>query len=253
MKPLLEIVDVSKNYGYRKSADLAVKKLSLKIYHEEIFGLVGESGSGKSTLAKMILMLEKPSEGQIFFNNRNIFQLSSCERKEMRKQIQIVFQNPYSALNPRMTLHQILNEPFEIHHLYHKMRSKKIHDLIHMVGLEKNQLHRYPYQFSGGQRQRICIARALAVEPSLLVCDEPLSALDLPLQAQILHLLKDCQKNLGLTMLFISHDLAVVDMIADKVAVMHQGQIVEEGFCNHVFHHPQHPYTQCLVEAVTRI
>lgn len=245
---MLEITNVSKHYQRGRSLFTAVNNLSLQVQPREIMGLVGESGSGKSTLAKMIVMLEQPSKGEIFFNNQNLLKLDYNKKLEMRRHIQIIFQNPYGALNPRMTLLQILNEPLDIHQLYTgSSRSKRIEDLLHMVGLTKNHLNRYPHQFSGGQHQRICIARALAVEPTFLVCDEPLSALDLSVQAQIINLLRKCQKELGLTMLFISHDLAAVDMLADRVAVMYQGEIVEHGSSENIFHHPQHPYTKRLL------
>lgn len=251
--PLLKITNLSKHYKRRKSFITAVNKLSLDIQSHEILGLVGESGCGKSSLAKMILMLEQPSEGEIFFDHQNLLKLDRRAKLAMRRQIQIVFQNPYNALNPRMTLQQILNEPLDIHHLFPgPARSKRIDDLLEMVGLEKNQLQRYPHQFSGGQLQRICIAQALAVEPRLLVCDEPLSALDLSVQAQIINLLRKCQKDLGLTLLFISHDLAAVDMLADRVAVMHQGEIVEEASSKNIFHQPQHYYTKQLLESATK-
>lgn len=248
--PLLRLENLSKYYKGKKSLFTAVKNVSLTIQPKEIVGLVGESGCGKSTLAKMVLMLEKPSEGKIFFNNQDLLNLDNSTKLAIRRHIQIIFQNPYSALNPRMTLQQILSEPLDIHQLFTgSLRSKRIEELIHMVGLEKSHLNRYPHQFSGGQRQRICIARALAVEPTFLVCDEPLSALDVLIQAQIIQLLKRCQRELGLTLLFISHDLATVDMIADRVAVMHQGEIVEVGSCEDVFQHPQHAYTKELLAA----
>lgn len=250
IKPLIEVVKVSKCFYRKNTCFKAVQTLSMQIFSSETVGLVGESGSGKSTLAKMLLMLEPPSEGEIFFNGKNLSTLARQERQEIRQQIQIVFQNPYAALNPCMTLEQILNEPLDIHKLYMKSkRSKRIADLLYMVGLDKSQLNKYPHQFSGGQLQRICIARALAVEPRFLVCDEPLSALDVSIQAQIINLLKNCQKELGLTMLFISHDLAAVDLLADRTLVMYQGQIVEEGPTSQVFNLPKHPYTQQLLHA----
>lgn len=250
MKPLLLVENVSKYYKRKKTLFGAVKNVTLQIYPGEILGLVGESGCGKSTLAKMILMLEQPTEGEIFFKDQNLFNLDYSAKLALRRHLQIIFQDPYSALNPRMTLQQILCEPLDIHHLYTgPSRSKRIKKLIHMVGLEENQLNRYPHQFSGGQRQRICIARALAVEPTLLICDEPLSALDVLIQAQIIQLLKKCKQELGLTLVFISHDLAAVNMLADRVAVMRYGEIIEEGACHSVFQAPQHPYTKELLEA----
>ncbi len=249
-QPLLKIENVTKKYRRGKAAFTAVNNVSLQIQTKEILGLVGESGSGKSTLAKMLVLLEEPSEGEIFFNNQNLFSFDRKAKLAIRRQIQIVFQNPTSALNPRMTLQEILNEPLDIHRLFTGIvRSKRIEELMDMVGLEKSHLNKYPHQFSGGQQQRICIARALAVEPSFLICDEPLSALDLSIQAQIINLLRKCQKELGLTMLFISHDLAAVDMLADRVAVMYKGEIVEQGSSHDVFQNPQHPYTQSLIAA----
>lgn len=250
MQTLLNIVNLSKTYIRNGSLFHAVKNISLNIQKNEIMGLVGESGSGKSTLAKMILMLEKPEAGEIFYQQQHLLQLRKKEKLMLRREIQIVFQNPYSALNPRMTLLQILQEPLDIHQLFTgASRFRRIRELIAMIGLEKDHLSRYPHQFSGGQRQRICIARALAIEPKLLVCDEPLSALDLSVQSQMIELLQKCHRELGLTMLFISHDLAVVSQLAHRVAVMYRGEIVEQGLCKEVFNHPQHFYTQQLLEA----
>lgn len=236
-----------------KQSFSAINQISLQIQPMESVGIVGESGSGKSTLAKMIVMLEKPSTGKILFKNQNLFDHDRKRNLELRKQIQIVFQNPFDALNPCMTLCQILNEPLDIHHLHRGTnRLKRIHELIQMVGLDKHHLERYPHQFSGGQLQRICIARALAVEPSLLICDEPLSALDLSIQAQIINLLRKCQKDLGLTLFFISHDLAAVDMLADRAIVMQQGRIVEEGATDQLFKNPSHPYTKELIKSAIK-
>ncbi len=247
--PLLEITNVSKRYRRGKTQFTAVNGVSLKIQPKEIVGLIGESGCGKSTLAKMIAMLEKPCKGTICFNQHNLFEINANQRFEIRRQIQIIFQNPLTALDPRMTLQQILCEPLDIHSLFTGFtRYKRVNELIDMVGLERNHLNRYPSQFSGGQLQRICIARALAVEPTLLICDEPLSALDLSIQAQIINLLRKCQNEMGIAMLFISHDLAAVDMLADRVAVMYQGEIVEQGLCRDVLQEPQHPYTQSLLK-----
>lgn len=216
--PLLEVKNLSKHYQKNGRIINAVKNINFHVKTGEILGLVGESGSGKSTISKMIILLEKPTTGEILFKGNNILQMSRDQTRILRRQMQIVFQNPYSSLNPRMNLQQILNEPLDIHQLYiGNKRAERIKDLLHMVGLENHHLNRYPHQFSGGQRQRICIARALAVEPQFLICDEPLSALDLSVQAQIINLLRQCQKELGLAMLFISHDLAAVDMLADRI------------------------------------
>lgn len=248
---MLYIENITKFYTQGGRPFKALQDISLEIKDQEVLGLVGESGSGKSTLAKILLRMEKPHSGKIYFHQQDFSKLNQKLHLELCRKIQIVFQNPYFSLNPHMTLKQILDEPLDIHQLHKKeRRSKKIHQLLDQVGLAKSHLDRYPHQFSGGQRQRICIARALSVSPELLICDEPLSALDLSIQAQILELLKTCKEEMGLSLLFISHDLAAVELMADRVAVMYKGEIVETGDCEQVFKSPLNAYTKQLLQCM---
>ncbi|MBI1858642.1 MAG: ATP-binding cassette domain-containing protein [Candidatus Melainabacteria bacterium] len=233
----------------------ALNNVSLDINKGEIIGIVGESGCGKSTLGKLILRLLEPSGGEVFHNNVNIFNVTGKELRSLREKIQIVFQNPYSSLNPRMKIKDIVAEPLIVHK---KCTSKKdleakVTEILGLVGLEKDYLDKYPHQLSGGQRQRIAIARTLSLNPEFLVLDEPVSALDVSIQAQILNLLLDLQKKLGLTYLFISHDLSVVSYIANKIAVMYLGHIVEVGSKKDIIQNPQHPYTKALLSAAPKI
>jgi peptide/nickel transport system ATP-binding protein/oligopeptide transport system ATP-binding protein len=229
----------------------ALNNVSLSIKKGETLAIVGESGSGKSTLARCLLQLLSLDEGELFFKGKNLKTLKIEDKKDLKRQIQMVFQDPYASLNPRMKISEILEEGLLIHGLGDKnARQKKIRDMIKKVGLEVADLTKYPHQFSGGQRQRIGIARALIVEPELVICDEPVSALDVSIQAQILLLLKELQKELGLSYLFISHDLRVVRHMADNIVVMHQGKIVEQGSVKSIYEKPKAHYTRELLNAI---
>jgi len=229
----------------------ALNNVSLSIKKGETLAIVGESGSGKSTLARCLLQLLSLDQGELFFKGKNLTSLDVEGKKYLKRHIQMVFQDPYASLNPRMKIAEILEEGLLIHDLGNKIvRDKKMRDMIKKVGLEVSDLNKYPHQFSGGQRQRIGIARALIVEPELVICDEPVSALDVSIQAQILLLLKDLQKELGLSYLFISHDLRVVRHMADSIAVMHQGKIVEQGSIKGIYEKPKANYTRELLNAI---
>ena len=255
---LLEVIDLKQHFvqhtGFFKKKVNIVKALdgvSFSIDDKETLGLVGESGCGKSTLGKTILRLLEPSFGSIKFDGQDITHINKQDMRALRQKMQMIFQDPFASLNPRMNIKSILEEPLIIHQMGNKQdREKKIYDLLDMVGLRKDTLSRYPHEFSGGQRQRIGIARSLAINPKFIVCDEPVSALDVSIQAQIINLLQDLQYHLGLTYLFIAHDLHVVKHIASKIAVMYLGNIVEIGDAKSVFSMPQHPYTQALLSAV---
>jgi len=214
-------------------------------------GLVGESGCGKTTIAKLILRLEEPTSGDVFFERRNIFQLSNRELRRLRPSMQLIFQDPYGSLNPRMNVKSIIAEGLKFHKLEtRKGEEQGVAELLEMVGLKPKDMSRYPHEFSGGQRQRISIARALSVNPKFIIADEPVSALDVSIQAQILNLLMELKETLNLTYLFISHDLVVVKHISDRVAVMHRGKIVETATTSELFQNPTHPYTKTLLAAI---
>ena len=229
----------------------ALNNVSLSIKPGETLAIVGESGSGKSTLARCLLQLLSFDQGELFFKGKNLTSLDDKDKKHLKRQIQMVFQDPYASLNPRMKIEEILEEGLVIHDLGNKkVRQTKVRSMIRKVGLTVADLQKYPHQFSGGQRQRIGIARALIVEPELVICDEPVSALDVSIQAQILLLLKDLQKELGLSYLFISHDLRVVRHMADRIVVMHQGKIVEQGYTKSIYEKPKANYTRELLNAI---
>lgn len=258
---LLQVQNLAHTFRIRNSlsglvSDVqAVKGVTLAITRGETLGLVGESGSGKSTLGRCILNLIRPTSGDVLYEKRSLIGLNHDEMKNFRRKIQIIFQDPYSSLNPRMTIEDLLEEPLVVHALFSTSsdRKKRVAQLLDLVGLSSEALRRYPHEFSGGQRQRISIARALAVQPEFVVCDEPVSALDVSIQAQILNLLLDLQKELKLTYLFISHDLRVIQYMCHRVCVMYQGLIVESGECDSVFSKPQHPYTKTLVSAIPQL
>ena len=230
----------------------AVDDVSFEIQKGKVLGIVGESGCGKSTLGRTMLRLIEPTEGNVEYDGKNVYQMSKREMNHMRTKMQIIFQDPYSSLNPRLPIYEIVGEAMVQHGIVKNKKDMKERaiEIIMKCGLFPEQVERYPHQFSGGQRQRICIARALAVNPEFIVCDEAVSALDVSIQSQIINLLKDAQEDFGLTYLFISHDLSVVKFISDEVAVMYLGQIVEKGSKKDIFTNPLHPYTEALLSAV---
>ena len=246
---MLSIKQLTKKYKIGKKTITALDNINLDITKGKTLGIVGESGSGKSTLARIILALEKPTFGKVYFKNNEIFSLTKKEIKSLRKNMQIIFQDPAGALNPRMKISQILKEPYIIH----KIAPINIYKLLDLVGLEKESANKYPHEFSGGQKQRIVIARALSLTPDLLILDEPVSSLDVSIQAQIINLLKDLQKEFNLTYLFIAHDLAMIKYISDDIIVMNKGKIVELGIKKNIYNNPQNIYTKNLLKSILKM
>ena len=250
---LVEVRRLVKHFPIENSDDVvkAVDDVSFDIISGETLGLVGESGCGKSTVGKCLLRLYEPSSGEVLFEGQNLVGLPNKEMQLLRREMQIIFQDPYASLNPRLSILSIVSEPLKIHGIGNKTEQRdRTGDLLKKVGLDPNYMHRYPHEFSGGQRQRIGIARALALNPKLIICDEPVSALDVSVQAQVVNLLQDLQAEFGLTYLFISHGLAVVEHISQRVAVMYLGKIVEIAEGRELYDIPLHPYTKALLSAI---
>jgi oligopeptide transport system ATP-binding protein len=252
LSALLEVRDLVKHFHIGRGIVRAVDGVSFSIEKGETLGLVGESGCGKTTTGRCILQLERPTSGSVRFEGLELTSLDQTELRAVRRKVQVIFQDPYSSLNPRMTVGQIIGEPLTVHRIVTgaAARASRVKDLLSRVGLSPQHARRYPHEMSGGQRQRVGIARALAMEPALIVCDEPVSALDVSIQAQIINLLEDLQAEFGLTYLFIAHDLAVVRHISDRVAVMYLGKIAEMADRKTIYDNPRHPYTRALLSAV---
>ncbi|MFX3619535.1 MAG: ABC transporter ATP-binding protein [Sporolactobacillus sp.] len=256
-EPLLHVSHLKKYYPIKKGIIQrtvgyvkAVDDVSFDIYPGETMGLVGESGCGKSTTGRSLVRLEDPTDGQVIFQGKDLAKMSQREMRKLRSELQIIFQDPFSSLNPRKRVGDLLSEPLLAHKLANRVEAdKKVNEILEIVGLPKQYKNRYPHQFSGGQRQRIGIARALMLHPKLIICDEPVSALDVSIQAQVLNLLKDLQKELNLTYVFIAHGLGAVKYISDRITVMYLGKIMEMAKTRDIFEHPMHPYTDILLNA----
>lgn len=248
---IVEVKNLVKYFGTGQSVVKAVDDLSFDIKYGETLGFVGESGCGKSTLGRTLMRLYEATDGEVLFEGKDIHQMTTRQLKPIRREIQMIFQDPYASLNPRMTVEEIIGESIDIHHLAHgKKRKERIQELLELVGLRPSHMNRYPHEFSGGQCQRIGIARALAVEPKMIVCDEPISALDVSVQAQVINLLQKLQKEMGLTYMFIAHDLSMVKHISDRVAVMYLGKIAELADSDELYENALHPYTKSLLSSI---
>ncbi|WP_243149791.1 ABC transporter ATP-binding protein [Thermaerobacter sp. PB12/4term] len=252
-RPLLELRNVKRYFEVGRGAVLkAVDGVSFSLRRGEVLGLVGESGCGKSTVGRTVVRLYDPTEGQVLFDGQDVHKLAGKDLMQFRRRAQMIFQDPYASLNPRMLVSEIIGEALDLHGMVkgRKERTERIHELLNLVGLNREHANRFPHEFSGGQRQRIGIARALAVQPEFIVADEPISALDVSIQAQIVNLMTDLQEQFGLTYIFIAHDLSMVKHISDRVAVMYLGQVMELAPSDELYLRPQHPYTQALLSAV---
>lgn len=257
-EPLLRVehlrthFDVTKGIFSAKQIVKAVDDVSFTVGKGETYGLVGESGCGKSTLGRTLVKIYPATEGKIIYDGKDIAKLNKTEEKEFRREVQMIFQDPYASLNPRMTVGEIIKEPMEIHGILGSAseREERAAELLKLVGLKPDHIRRYPHEFSGGQRQRISIARTLSLNPKFIICDEPISALDVSIQAQIINLLKEIQEEMGISYLFVAHDLSMVNYISDRIGVMYLGHLVEEGEADELYSHPLHPYTQALLSAI---
>ncbi|HWR61442.1 MAG TPA: oligopeptide/dipeptide ABC transporter ATP-binding protein [Clostridia bacterium] len=251
-EPLISVRNVKKYFNVGAGMLKAVDDISFDIFPKETLGLVGESGCGKSTTGRTITRLYEPTGGEVIFNGQNIYKLNRKDMQEVRRDFQIIFQDPYASLNPRMTVEDIVAEPLDVHQTYknHEERTDRVMELLNLVGLGDEHALRFPHEFSGGQRQRVGIARSLALNPKFIVCDEPISALDVSIQAQVVNLLKDLQESLGLTYMFIAHDLSMVRYISDRVGVMYLGHMMELAESDELYSHPIHPYTKALLSAI---
>lgn len=250
-QPLVQVKNLCKYFQVSRTGTLkAVDDVSFDINKGETVSLVGESGCGKSTTGRCMIRLYEPTKGQVIYDGKDLTKLSKEEQKEFCKKVQMIFQNPYASLNPRMTVKEIVGEGLKQHGMSRAEVDEKVAGLLETVGLNKDHMSRFPHEFSGGQRQRIGIARALSVDPEFIICDEPISALDVSIQAQVINMLKDLQESLGLTYLFIAHDLSVVKYISDRVVVMYLGTIVETAETEELYSNPTHPYTQALLSAI---
>ena len=254
MSSILNIQNLVVRFKLTKKVQIhAVNDVSVSLKEKETVGIVGESGCGKTTTGNLIMSLEKPTSGNIYFKGKDIFLMNKNQKKELCSELQMIFQDPFGSLHPRMNVEKIISEPIRVNKIYKKNQIKdKVCEILELVGLKSDHLKRYPHQFSGGQRQRIGIARALTLNPKLLIADEPVSALDVSIQAQVINLLIELQEKLNLSFLFISHDLSVIQHVSDEVAVMYLGKIVEYGSCSDIFSNPKHPYTKALLSAIPK-